>query len=217
MFRWTISLLLLFVIRHNCAAQTYGFAAEMDTAFSNHFSCDELKMIIGEVQLYSKGKLLYHDSNYTVWNPIHRNKRSSISTHISDFTEEIIDSITFQLGVDSVSHYAEIGSIGILPNSDMYWSWQSGYIHFKLEGKDNSSHQKYQYHLGGFQSPFRCDQKIGLAVDTSLHNNFQIIFHLDAPLLQEFTTVPYKIMSPSQMSVNKMRVLVHQFEVKAYD
>jgi len=38
----------------------------------------------------------------------------------------------------------------------MFWTWNSGYIFFKLEGNSPVSTQpngKIEYHIGGFQSP----------------------------------------------------------------
>ena len=47
----------------------------------------------------------------------------------------------------------------------MYWTWQSGYINFKIEGNSplcSSSKSKFAFHIGGFQHPFNAIQHIVL-------------------------------------------------------
>ncbi len=216
MFRF-LSLLALLFFADRSQGQTFAFEIEMDTSFSNYLECKELKMIIGKIKLYSQGQIIYSDPSYQIWNPIHGNELNSIATQISDFSDLNIDSISFQLGIDSIGHYAEIESLGIEPNTDMYWTWQSGYIHLKMEGKHVQSNQKFQYHLGGFQYPIKSDQLIGLKIDLAFQNQFKIIFHLNGSLRSAFNQYPYKIMSPSVLSVNAMRQLSQQFDIKAYD
>ena len=73
--------------------------------------------------------------------------------------------LTFVLGVDSIRSTMPIEHrTGILdPGGDhhsagMYWSWNSGYIFFKMEGNSSSidlvgdptGQQRYRYHIGGF-------------------------------------------------------------------
>ena len=42
------------------------------------------------------------------------------------------------------------------PSNGMFWSWQSGYINFKIEGLSPSCvtrKNKFQFHIGGYQAP----------------------------------------------------------------
>lgn len=75
----------------------------------------------------------------------------------ADYTE-----VTFMLGVDSLRNTMEvsqrtgdldIGGIG----ADMYWSWNSGYIFFKMEGTSTAiladstnPDRHFYYHIGGY-------------------------------------------------------------------
>lgn len=70
--------------------------------------------------------------------------------------------LTFTLGVDSLRNTMDISKrTGVLDPSTgmdngMYWSWNSGYIFFKMEGTsdaapaDPSGQHKFRYHIGGF-------------------------------------------------------------------
>lgn len=63
------------------------------------------------------------------------------------------DRMKFYLGIDSLTNASGARGGALDPTRGMYWAWQSGYIHFKLEGTSNlcpaPSHQ-FQFHLGGF-------------------------------------------------------------------
>jgi hypothetical protein len=62
--------------------------------------------------------------------------------------------ITFSLGVDSLKQAKPLYSGDLNPLKNMYWTWQSGYIQLKAEGKihkPNGSWEAFQLHLGGFR------------------------------------------------------------------
>ena len=70
--------------------------------------------------------------------------------------------LTFVLGVDSLRNTMPIDKrTGVLDpassmDNGMYWSWNSGYIFFKMEGsskvapEDPTGNRKFRYHIGGF-------------------------------------------------------------------
>jgi len=70
--------------------------------------------------------------------------------------------LTFVLGVDSLRNTMNISKrTGVLDpassmDNGMYWSWNSGYIFFKMEGEspaapaDPTGSHKFRYHIGGF-------------------------------------------------------------------
>jgi len=75
-----------------------------------------------------------------------------------DYTE-----VTFTVGVDSTRNTMDLSKrTGILDpannsgEDNMYWSWNSGYIFFKIEGlspqatADAAGNKKFRYHIGGY-------------------------------------------------------------------
>jgi hypothetical protein len=47
----------------------------------------------------------------------------------------------------------------------MYWTWNSGYINFKLEGrftKKTETSIPFEFHLGGYLPPFKTIQTISI-------------------------------------------------------
>jgi hypothetical protein len=71
-------------------------------------------------------------------------------------------SVTFTIGVDSLrsttdlKHRRDALDISGGMTDGMYWTWNSGYIFFKLEGTceqaavDMTGQRKFRYHIGGF-------------------------------------------------------------------
>lgn len=63
--------------------------------------------------------------------------------------------VSFQLGIDSITHSMGVLGGDLDPTLGMYWTWQSGYIHFKLEGSSplsGSADHRFEIHLGGYQA-----------------------------------------------------------------
>ena len=56
-------------------------------------------------------------------------------------------------GVDSLLQRGGVMDGDLDPVHGMYWTWQSGYIQFKLEGllRDSAGERKLELHLGGFE------------------------------------------------------------------
>ncbi|MFM8363268.1 MAG: MbnP family protein, partial [Haliscomenobacter sp.] len=88
----------------------------------------------------------------------------------------LFDQVAFELGVDSLTQAGGARGAALDPIRGMYWSWQSGYIHVKLEGTATASkarHFSFQYHLGGYRAPFNTIRTLVLPArprgDTHIH------------------------------------------------
>ena len=114
------------------------------------------------------------------------------------------------LGIDSITNVS--GAMGgvLDPSLGMYWTWQSGYINAKLEGvfwKDGLG-SEFQFHLGGYASPFNSYRKISLP-------ELSTTIILDLALFSEkvdFTTP--SVMRPSELSNNLSDCLSSSFRSK---
>ncbi|MFD2523063.1 MbnP family protein [Emticicia soli] len=70
--------------------------------------------------------------------------------------------VSYMIGVDSLKSVSDVSQrTGVLDpasygDDNMYWSWNMGYIFFKMEGKSSAIPQnmmnmtEYQFHIGGF-------------------------------------------------------------------
>jgi len=81
-------------------------------------------------------------------------------------------SIDFLLGVDSVRNFSGAQTGELDPVKDMFWTWNSGYVMLKLEGRSTAStalNNRIEYHIGGYSGAFNTIKKIHLDV------NFEIV------------------------------------------
>lgn len=68
-------------------------------------------------------------------------------------TDSIFNSISFQIGVDSIENVSGAQSGDLDPGKGMFWTWNSGYVMAKLEGRSSVSlapGENFTYHIGGF-------------------------------------------------------------------
>ncbi len=112
------------------------------------------------------------------------------------------DEFVFDIGIDSATNSA--GALGgaLDPTVGMYWTWQNGYIHFKLEGISSrcfARNHQFEFHIGGYYSPFNTLQKIRIPAQKNIESTIEI----DLAILMEsidLATV-HHIMSPCTEAV----------------
>lgn len=106
--------------------------------------------------------------------------------------------IQFNIGIDSLTNTS--GALGgdLDPTKGMYWTWQSGYINFKLEGvaeRSPARHHRFQFHIGGYQAPFESIQKVKLATNNTREIEIQVA--VDEWLATIDLSETYQLMSPN--------------------
>lgn len=66
-----------------------------------------------------------------------------------DYTE-----ISYTIGVDSLRNVSGAQNGALSTVNEMFWSWKSGYIFYKIEGSyKNGTAGTFAYHIGGFSGP----------------------------------------------------------------
>ena len=102
-----------------------------------------LRFYISDLTIYSDGK---------VWNDPNKfhliDLEDSISLIVHGIPEKV-DSLSFEIGIDSLTNVSGILEGPLDPINGMYWAWNSGYINFKLEGKSSrpkTANQQFEYH-----------------------------------------------------------------------
>lgn len=68
--------------------------------------------------------------------------------------EGTYDRIVFVVGVDSIRNVSGAQTGALDPAKGMFWTWSTGYIMAKLEGKSpvaNTPNNVIEYHIGGFK------------------------------------------------------------------
>lgn len=117
----------------------------------NDIQIETCKFYISNIKFNSNSSVLYGNSNFYKLIDFKSDTSVVITTQIP--SNIYVDAISFDLGIDSNVNKQGIQGGDLDPTMGMYWSWQSGYINFKLEGispKCNTRKNKFQYHIGGF-------------------------------------------------------------------
>lgn len=142
---------------------------------------------------------------------------SSLLIKLPITLKQSIKTMKFDLGIDSVTNVS--GALGgdLDPTKGMYWTWQSGYINFKLEGKSNlcsSKKHEFQFHLGGYTKPFNCLQTVTLPISNT---NSQLIQIDVLKFLNEVNLSQINhVMSPNNEAVKLSELLVKCMSVNNY-
>lgn len=123
--------------------------------------------------------------------------------------------LNFTLGTDSLMNVTGDYTGALDPLHGMYWSWQSGYINFKLEGKSKACpmrKNRFQLHIGGFRKPF--ETAIPIALNYSIKDQNDTLFlemELASVLEHLASTKNFQIMSPGAEAKAFAEILVTTF------
>lgn len=122
------------------------------------------------------------------------------------------DALQFNLGVDSLTTASGVMGGDLDPSKGLFWAWQSGYINVKIEGNlRNAQRHDFEYHLGGYLSPFQSVQQVVL----NAHHSKSSVLNIElAPFFQaDIAAQQRKIMSPGASAVRLMAILAHSITV----
>jgi hypothetical protein len=123
--------------------------------------------------------------------------------------------LRFVLGVDSATTVSGAYDGALDPTNGMYWTWQTGYIHVKLEGVSRicpSRNHVFQLHLGGYAAPYNALQIVQLPIKST---NKQLVLSLDVePFIAGMQLQDHpEIMSPSSSSINAAQKFAELFNL----
>ncbi len=126
------------------------------------FSVSNFKYYVGKFSLKKKDGTEFISTDYFL---IKEDDEQSKQIILDNIPEGEYVSCNFILGVDSVHNCSGSQSGALDPANGMFWAWNTGYIFLKLEGKSdvsNSPGHIFEFHIGGYKSPYNCIRKISL-------------------------------------------------------
>jgi hypothetical protein len=189
---------------------------------SFNFSIDSKPLFVGEkyfIQTDSSWIQIDDMKFYIVYYPFFSDEKihGSSVIHLVDlndstswnvpFTGDGIkesNNFEFAIGLDSLTTTSTQFSGALDPALGMYWAWNTGYIHFKLEGKSNlvpNSKNEFQYHIGGYSGKFQTQRWISAPI--KLKNSTPIVKLDLADFVREILNLKEKplLMIPSKDAV----------------
>jgi hypothetical protein len=164
-------------------------------------------------------------SNIVISDSNNKKDLSPSNCHLLDFSNsdtallfvspfENANSFEFNLGIDSIINTS--GALGgqLDPSNGMYWTWQSGYINFKIEGSSPISaarNHEFQFHAGGYTYPNNALNSIKFELQPNK------AFQLEIDLELFFKLISLKnlnhVMSPGPNAVKISQALASCFKI----
>ncbi|MCW3126769.1 MAG: hypothetical protein JWO03_2427 [Bacteroidetes bacterium] len=127
------------------------------------YTITNLKYYISNITLTdTSGKVFTNKDSYYL---IRQDDPATMDIELADIPMGNYKSISFLIGVDSLHNCSGAQSGALDPVNAMFWTWNTGYIFFKLEGKSPVSTSPggiFEYHIGGYKAPANCIRKVTL-------------------------------------------------------
>lgn len=136
------------------------------------------------------------------------------SFRFSTKQDVLFDELRFQLGIDSATNVSGAMGGDLDPTKGMYWSWNTGYVNFKLEGKSalaGSPNHAFIYHLGGYLPPYPSVQWVQLPCNPAQEQLIQ--FELSTFLQAVDLGDQPHLMSPSEQVAKLSAVAASLFKI----
>jgi len=133
-----------------------------DSSYVNHFAeqyaITKLKYYISDISLGTKDKSLASENIFLIDAADEEDIRINI-------LPGIYSTINFTLGIDSAYNNSGAQEGALDPLNGMFWTWNTGYVYFKLEGYSNASTadlHRIEHHIGGYEGPNKSNRQIEL-------------------------------------------------------
>jgi hypothetical protein len=166
---------------------------------SDSIEINTLRFYLSNFKFYDENKLVFQEANS--YHLMDLSDMNSLKLRFENSENPKFNRIQFDIGIDSLTNVSGAFGGDLDPTNGMYWTWQSGYINFKLEGKSklcDTRNNEFQFHLGGYEPPFYGLQTVFI----NINNDKSIININTKAFLNEIDlTKENSIMSPSETAV----------------
>lgn len=145
---------------------------------------------------------------------INQGEPSSLSFNITDIPDGEYTTVKMLLGVDSTRNVSGAQSGDLDPLKDMFWTWNSGYIMAKVEGKSAQStkpDKSIVFHLGGFYGTYSVLKEVTLTLPqnlvikdgatSSVTFRSDVLKWFEAPHMIDFSVLN-NVMNPGQQAAD---------------
>jgi len=173
---------------------------------------ETLKFYISQIELINGDKTIWKEKNGYHLAVASDEKTMQVLLHPD--ADVLFNKIKFGLGIDSITNSSGAMRGDLDPTKGMYWTWQSGYINFKIEGSSNlckSRNNEFQFHAGGYQFPFNCFRTIVL--NGAFEKGVNIYIDLSEFMNDIDLAVEDHVMSPGEKAVELSKKLSGCFHV----
>lgn len=201
----TVSFVPVFAGKELVADQWYIREPSADS-----LTIETLRFYISGLSFYRNDTLIYKEPGSYHLVDIAAPASGSIPVTLPGHTT--FDHIQFNLGIDSITNTSGAMGGDLDPALGMYWTWQSGYINFKLEGKNNkcpARNHRFEFHLGGYRNQDYALQAISLPANATA--DIRVMLPIDKLLEAINLQQQYAVMIPGREAVTLSRMIAQLF------
>ena len=164
------------VFENICKEEKSILNKNLVNAFAENYTITKFKYYVSNVKFVTDKKTKNTTGVYLV----DASKKNIISVIVPS---KKITGISFLLGVDSALNCSGAQSGALDPLNDMFWTWNNGYIFFKLEGSSDASTadlKRIEHHIGGFKGSNKTMREIYLPINNpALLKQKKLVIQLD--------------------------------------
>jgi hypothetical protein len=127
--------------------------AAYTNALGQAFTVTNFKYYISNIRIEGTDGNIYKGDSYYL---IRQDDEGTWTAAIDDVPQDSYSKVTFMIGVDSLHNCSGAQSGALDPINGMFWTWHTGYVFMKLEGKSPASKSPghiFEYHIGGYKNP----------------------------------------------------------------
>ena len=119
--------------------------------------------------------------------------------------------ISLLFGVDSALQVGGVGTGALDPLRGMYWTWQTGYVQWKMEGaiRVDGVESPLELHLGGFDGATKAQAMLSDYLVYPTTNSVIAQWDLSPFIAQILDQKKYGVMSPSPIARDYCRIIAN--------
>jgi hypothetical protein len=147
--------------------------------FGESFSVEQFKYYISAILVADQqgGQELLTSGTYL----IDQADTASLTLRLSCGLERI-RSIAFTIGVDSTANTGGVMTGDLDPMRGMFWTWNSGYIYARLEGRSDSAKapaHRFSWDVGGYKTVDNAARRVVLGIPDTQPDDGLVIIQAD--------------------------------------
>lgn len=171
------------------------------SSLQSEFSITTVKFYISNIKItYKDGSCFFDKNGYYLISL--ENEKNEFK--LSEKVKSDIDSISFMIGVDEEKAISGEMEGDLDPMNGMFWSWQSGFSSFKLEGNSpscKSRKNEFIFHIGGYKEPYNSLRTIEFYLPNSKKHEININVDFQKLMNKIDLSKVNNLMSPSIMAM----------------
>ena len=136
---------------------------------------------------------------------------SDSSSLDQQMSRPINNKISLLFGIDSAIQIGGVGTGALDPQRGMYWTWQTGYVQWKMEGaiRVDGVESPLELHLGGFDGATKAQAMLSDYLVYPTTNSVIAQWDLSPFIAQILDQKKYGVMSPSPIARDYCRIIAN--------